>query len=102
MADVKAGCRTNIATAIELRHNIGWTGLAKEKIAQHAPNVRDAELVSAWVDAWRKTSDDAASAFIATGAWPVEMMKIGNHFKPTHSYATIFPRAPGITGSRTC
>ena len=60
MADFKAGCRMNTATATELRHNTGLTGLVKEKTVQHAPNVRDAELVSAWEDAGKKTSKDAA------------------------------------------
>ena len=55
MASFKAGCRINTATVIELRLGTGWTGLAKEKIVRPAPNVRDAEMVSAWEDAGKKT-----------------------------------------------
>ena len=77
--------RTNIVTATELRHNTGLTRLAKEKIVQRAPSVRDAELVSAWEDVGKKTLKDAANASIATRSWQAEMMKIGNYFKPTHN-----------------
>ena len=76
--------------------------LAKEKIVQRAPNARDAELVSAWEDAGKKTLKDAANAFIATSAWQVEMMKIGNYFKPTHSYDTIFLELQKLKILRNC
>ena len=102
MADFKAGCRTSIVTATELRHNTGLTGLAKDKIVQRAPNARDAELVCAWEDAGKKTLKDAANAFIATSAWQVEMMKIGKHFKPTHSYVTISLELQKLKISKNC
>ena len=94
VADFKAGCRTNIVTATELRHNTGLTELAKEKIVQRAPNVRDAELVSAWEDAGKKTLKDAANAFIATSAWQVEM-----NWKTFQAHAQLChntPRAPEV------
>ena len=71
MANFKAACKNNIASAIELRHSTGLTGLAKEKIVQRAPNVRAEESVSVWEGAGRNILNDAASAFIVTNAWPV-------------------------------
>ena len=83
--------RTNIV----LRHNTWLTRLAKEKIVQRAPSVRDAELVSAWEDAGKKTLKDAANASIATSAWQAEMMKIGNYQAHAQLCHNI-PRAPEV------
>ena len=76
------------------------TGLAKEEIVQRAPSVLDAELVSAWEDTGKKALKDAANASIATSAWQVEMMKIGNYFKPTHNYVTVFLELQKLKTSR--
>ena len=83
--NIKVGCKTNTATATatELHHQVGGTRLAKEKIVLRAPNALAAESVSVLEDVGKKISRDAASAFIATSAWPAGMTKIGKYFKLT-------------------
>ena len=92
----------NTASAIELRHSAGLTGLAKEKIVQLAPNVCAAESVSVGEEDGKKVLKDAASAFIATSAWQVEMMKIVKYFKITRNQATISLVHPKLKISRNC
>ena len=90
------------ATAIELRHSAGLTRHAKEEIVQLAPNVRAAESVSVWEEDRTNILKDAASAFIATSAWQVKMMKIGKYFKLTRNQATISLVHPKLKISRNC
>ena len=69
-------------------------------------NVRQMSVMQNWClhggTLGKKTLKDAANASIATNAWRVEMMKVGNYSSPTHSYVTVFLELQKSKTSRNC